>query len=76
MRGICMFKNIMVLILAFYATCSFAISPGAGQAQIRNNQQVQKENQQRMEQFRKEQMRKKQHIIHEQTTPKKNNFNN
>ncbi|HSW70126.1 MAG TPA: hypothetical protein VLI69_08275 [Gammaproteobacteria bacterium] len=40
------------LILTFNALHSFAISPGAGQAQIQNNMKVMQENQKRMKQMK------------------------
>ena len=48
---------LITLILALTITNSFAISPGAGQAQIQNNLQQMKQSQQRMQQTRQQQQR-------------------
>ena len=40
------------LVVVFATIPGFAISPGAGQAQIRNNMQELKQNQERMKQMR------------------------
>ncbi|MEO8965038.1 MAG: hypothetical protein ABI370_10255 [Gammaproteobacteria bacterium] len=54
-----MFKNIGILsttlALAFCAASSFAISPGAGQAQIQNNMQNMQQNKQQMQQMQQNQ---------------------
>jgi hypothetical protein len=57
MEKIIMFKNISIVLitamLGFYSLLSFAISPGAGQAQMQNNMQEMQQNKQRKEQMRK-----------------------
>lgn len=61
-----MFKKMSVLlstlILTFYATHIFAISPGAGQAQIRNNAQNLQNTQKRMKQMNQNPPLRNQHI--------------
>lgn len=54
-----MFKNIGILstslVLAFCSVSSFAISPGAGQAQIQNNMQTMQQNKQQLQQYQQNQ---------------------
>jgi hypothetical protein len=45
------FKLLITLILSLFAVSTFAISPGAGQAQIRNNTQQMQQNKQQMQQM-------------------------
>lgn len=64
-----MFKNIgIVSIVLFFlvsvSTTSFAIAPGAGQAQIKNNMQVMEQNKKRMKEYNQ----KQQQMIHQQKT--------
>jgi hypothetical protein len=60
-----MFKNIGILLttllLVFYTIHSFAISPGAGQAQVRNNMQELQQNKQRMQHM--QQMKQQQQMM-------------
>jgi hypothetical protein len=64
-----MFKTIESLlvtaVLTLFTICCFAISPGAGQAQIRNNMQTMEQNKKQAQQYKQMQEMKQEYKMKE-----------